>query len=66
MPNIIQRRAESQKNCTLLQVELSNTVPEGPETEQLVLDEDCANETQIPIYNYFKVGHVFTGEVSSN
>lgn len=41
-------------------------VPDGSETDQVVQDEDCANETQIPAYNYFKFGHIFTGEVSRN
>lgn len=41
-------------------------MPDGSETDQLVQDEDCANETQIPAYNYFKFGHIFTGEVSRN
>lgn len=63
VPNVIQRRAELQ-NCTLSLVDL--TVPDGSETDQLVQDEDCANETQIPAYNYFKFGHIFTGEVSRN
>lgn len=63
MPNVIQRRAEL-KNCTLSLVDL--TVPDGSETDELVQDEDCANETQIPAYNYFKFGHIFTGEVSRN
>lgn len=63
VPNVIQRRAELQ-NCTLSLVEI--TVSDGSETEQLVQDQDCANKTHVPDYNFFKVGHIFTGEVSRN